>query len=153
MFPPDPLHANTKSGLADIEEQEHPRWFGPRVRAVAVVLPAERALGWAPEMMAHNNPGFDITSVDPRTGEITFIEVKGRIAGATSFFVTNNEIQHGQNAGRQYRLALVEVSPQGPEHDVVRYVDGPFRDVAVTALVKGVQFNWAKAWAEGQAPW
>ena len=87
------------------------------------------------------------------TGELVFIEVKGRIAGADTFFVTNNEIRHGQNAELQYRLALVEVSPLGPAHDTVRYVERPFTDVAVTALVKGMQFSWSKTWARGRDPW
>jgi len=72
-----------------------------------------------PERMEHNNPGFDVNSTDA-SGVTVSIEVKGRIAGAPTFTVTNQEVRYGQNAGDQYRLALVEVSPVGPEHDVVR---------------------------------
>jgi hypothetical protein len=167
--------------LAELEAQEYTRVNPPRVLAVALVVPqgllqqaagqptidtyevelramqavhaAERALGRLPEAMEPNNPGFDITSADPATAQLIFIEVKGRIAGAETFFVTNHEIRHGQNAGRQYRLALVEVSPHGPAHDTVRYVESPFDDVAVTALVKGVTFAWGKTWAQGREPW
>src|SRR5262249_41301543 len=167
--------------LGELEAEEYTRVNPPRVLAVSLVVPdgllqqlagqppidtyeievralqavhaAERALGRAPEAMEPNNPGFDITSLDEATGELIFIEVKGRIAGADTFYVTNHEIRHGQNAGRQYRLALVEVNPRGQAHDTVRYVESPFDDVSVTTLVTGVQFAWRKTWARGRDPW
>jgi len=167
--------------LSELESQEYTRVNPPRVLAVALVAPqglldqmegrpivdtyevevramqavnaAERALGRVPQAMDHNNPGFDITSSDESNGQLVFIEVKGRIEGAEDFFVTNHEIRHGQNTGSQYRLALVEVSPLGPAHDLVRYVENPFDEVNVPSLVKGVQFSWPKTWASGRDPW
>ena len=167
--------------LGELESQEYTRVNPPRVLAVALVAPqglldqmegrpivdtyevevramqavnaAERALGRVPQAMDHNNPGFDITSSDESNGQLVFIEVKGRIEGAEDFFVTNHEIRHGQNTGSQYRLALVEVSPLGPAHDLVRYVENPFDEVNVPSLVKGVQFSWPKTWASGRDPW
>ena len=53
--------------------------------------------------MAHNNPGYDLVSVD-EDGHLVHIEVKGRVVGANEFFVTNREIRVGQNADH-YRLA------------------------------------------------
>jgi hypothetical protein len=123
------------------------------IRALRAVEAAERRLGRTPEPMEHNNPGFDLNSTDNATGGTVSIEVKGRIAGASTFFVTNQEIRYGQNAGDQYRLALVEVSPAGPAYDVVRYVERPFDNVSLTALVRGVQFEWARTWAAGREPW
>ena len=81
-------------------------------RAIAAVLEAERRLGRDPEVMPHNNPGYDIRSLTP-DGHYVFVEVKGRIAGSENFAVTRNEVLLGKSADR-YRLALVEVSPDGP---------------------------------------
>ena len=46
--------------------------------AVNAVMAIERELGREPEEQDHFNPGFDILSKDPITGELLFIEVKGR---------------------------------------------------------------------------
>jgi len=120
-------------------------------RAVATVLAAERAIGRHPEEMPHNNPGFDIRS---RTddGHWVFLEVKGRIAGAEDFIVTRNEVLYGKNADR-YRLALVRVSPDGPEHDEIRYLVDPFAGFEFGDFAAdGVRGDWAKEWAKGGPP-
>jgi hypothetical protein len=67
--------------------------------------------------------------------------------------VTNQEIRYGQNSQPDYRLALVKVSPDGPEYDEVRYVDNPFDGINVTTLMKGVEFAWTRSWASGLDPW
>ncbi len=121
------------------------------LRALHAVMDAERRLGREPEVMAHNNPGYDMRSVDAE-GHLVHIEVKGRVAGAGEFFVTNREIRVGQNADH-YRLALVEVSQDDPSHDRVRYVRDPFAELKVTALVNGVQFKWKDVWDRGHQPW
>jgi hypothetical protein len=176
----DRLRTTLARRLAEFEAQEHLQPKPPHVLAVAVVVPrglldrlmgqtpidttvveqramqavlaAERALGRDPITAESNNPGYDITSVDPPTDELLFIEVKGRIAGAATFHVTKNEILHAQNTGAQYRLALVEVSPQGPEHDVVRYVANPFDELGITSMVRSMEISWFTVWAMGQAP-
>jgi hypothetical protein len=119
-------------------------------RAVEIVVEAERQLGRVPQVMSHNNPGYDVRSADP-DGQLIHIEVKGRTAGHDSFFVTNREIRAGQNADN-YRLALVEFD--GPDATVgrVRYVSDPFADVKVSALVNGVQFKWPQMWSRGSEP-
>src|SRR5690606_11587001 len=50
-------------------------------RAIEAVTAAEVALGRIPRVMEHNHPGYDIESKDPTTGDLYFIEVKGRIEG------------------------------------------------------------------------
>jgi hypothetical protein len=125
--------------LADVEQ-----------RAVQAVVEAERRLGRAPEVMAHNNPGYDVRSTDP-DGHLVHIEVKGRAAGIDDVFVTNREIRVGQNAD-DYRLALVEVDPDVPALDQVRYLRSPFEDLRLTALVNGVQFKWKEMWSRGEDP-
>lgn len=176
----DRLRETLNRRLAEFEAQEHLQPKPPRVVAMAVVVPrglldratgqtpidttvveqramqavlaAERALGREPTPAEPNNPGYDITSVDPPTDELLFIEVKGRVAGSASFHITKNEILHAQNTGPQYRLALVEVSPEGPEHDVVRYVANPFDDLGITSMVRSMEISWARMWAKGQEP-
>lgn len=119
-------------------------------RAVAAVVAAERALGRDPEVMPHNNPGYDIRS---RTtdGLTVFIEVKGRIAGSEDFDVTRNEVLFAKNADR-YRLALVRVSPDGPEHDELRYITQPFKDFEFGDFAAdAVRGDWPAMWARGGA--
>ncbi|GED97175.1 helicase-related protein [Gordonia crocea] len=123
-------------------------------RAVDLALASERALGRSPEEMAHNNKGFDIRSTTPGTADPTvFLEVKGRVEGADSVFVSYNEVLHALNTGQQHRLVLVSVSPDGPEHDEIRYLTDYFSDVHLgDADVAGVQLQWKKVWAKGLPP-
>ena len=74
--------------------------------------------------MAHNHPGYDIRSVEPDK-TVVRIEVKGRIAGADDFVITRNEVLTAKNLGGDYRLALVEVSPDGPDDDQIRFFMRP----------------------------
>ena len=94
-------------------------------RAVDAVLAVEERLGRRTEEMPHNHPGYDIRSTS-RDGTVTFIEVKGRISGADSFIVTQNELRFAANVPDSYLLALVDVSPDGPVHDQVRYLRRPY---------------------------
>jgi hypothetical protein len=68
--------------------------------------------------------GYDIESRVPGTGRLRFIEVKGRVAGATTVTLTKNEILTALNKPEEFILALVEV-----EGDTARapvYVRQPF---------------------------
>jgi superfamily II DNA or RNA helicase len=121
-------------------------------RAVERVLQEERRLGRIPEEMAHNNPGYDIRSrtVDDHW---VFIEVKGRIAGADDFHVTRTEVLTGKNSGANYRLALVRVHPDGPDHDDVRYIVDPFKNVDFGSFdATELGGDWKKTWIRGGAP-
>ncbi|MEU3630904.1 helicase-related protein [Streptomyces fradiae] len=120
-------------------------------RAIEAVLAAERMLGRRPEEMPHNNPGYDIRSLT-EDGHWVFIEVKGRILGAEDFHVTRNEVLYGKNADR-YRLALVTVHPDGPEHDEVRYLTEPFKGFDFGDFAAdGVRGDWTQMWSRGGAP-
>jgi len=121
-------------------------------RAVDLVLATERRLGRQPVEQARNNPGFDILSARKADDPIR-IEVKGRIAGATDFFVTHNEVITGLNAAPRYRLALVEVSPDGAAHDRVCYVENPFAGFDVGDFnANGHYGDWGKTWTRGKEP-
>jgi superfamily II DNA or RNA helicase len=121
-------------------------------RAVDAVLAAERSLGRQPQEMPHNNPGYDIAS-RAGDGHLVFIEVKGRVAGAEDFWVTKTEALTGKNAATGFRLALVSVHRDGPEHDEVRYIVNPFRDIDFGDFnATGLVGDWQKEWARGGSP-
>jgi len=120
-------------------------------RAVAAVIRAEVWLGRRCEEQHHNNPGFDLKSFTT-DGHLLLIEVKGRISGASTVTVTRNEILTGLNTER-FILALVEVSPEGPAHDTVRYVRHPFTGTEQTYFdMTSVNFDWDKLWTRGAVP-
>lgn len=121
-------------------------------RAIEAVLAAERSLGRQPQEMPHNNPGYDIRSVgdDSRT---VMIEVKGRIAGSADFTITHNEVLAAKNLGDAYRLALVEVSLDGPHADQLRYLSRPFDGTATDDFrITKLTLGWRKTWQEGARP-
>ncbi|MEV0403012.1 helicase-related protein [Actinoallomurus sp. NPDC050550] len=122
-------------------------------RGIELVLAVERALGREPQEQPFDNPGYDILSLPRDGGHSIRIEVKARIEGAEDFYVTHNEILTGKNAAPHYRLALVTVSPAGPEHDQVRYVAAPFTGVDFGDLAAtGIRASWPKTWTVGTAP-
>jgi superfamily II DNA or RNA helicase len=121
-------------------------------RAVTAVLAAERSLGRHPLEMPHNNPGYDIRSTT-EDGHLVLIEVKGRVTGGEEFWVTKTEALTGKNAAIGYRLALVSVHPDGPDHDEVRYIVDPFREVDFGDFTAtGMSGRWVKEWARGGDP-
>jgi hypothetical protein len=73
------------------------------------VMNLERRLGNEPRDVSSENLGWDIESRDGATGRLRFIEVKGRIASATTVTVTRNEILAGFNKPDQFILAVVKV--------------------------------------------
>ena len=116
------------------------------------VVAVERSLGRRPRVMPHNNPGFDIHSIDPN-GPALFIEVKGRIEGGTQFTVTQNELHHAENIPESYVLAMVEVSLDGPAHDVVRYLRQPFgSELRLPFDTTSANLDWTKYWTRAGDP-
>uniref|UniRef100_UPI0028DB6E4A helicase-related protein n=1 Tax=uncultured Bifidobacterium sp. TaxID=165187 RepID=UPI0028DB6E4A len=125
-------------------------------RAVALTMAAERALGRHPTEMPHNNKGYDIDSRDD-LGNRILIEVKGRIdlPGADTFTVSANEVATGQSQEEHghHRLSLVRVSPDGPEHDRIRYVGHAFDHLAVSPTTTSFNEDFASYWNRGREPW
>jgi superfamily II DNA or RNA helicase len=128
-------------------------------RAIAKVLATEEALGWrATDMntLQRNHPGYDVRSERPRRseqpGDIRFIEVKGRIAGAPTVTVSRNEILTSLNEPDRFVLALVGVPPAGDE--TVRYLRRPFqgRSEDFVFEVTSVNFDWSALWARAEEP-
>jgi hypothetical protein len=78
--------------------------------------------------------GYDIESICSQTGDLRFIEVKGRRKDATTVTITKNEIIHGLNLPEQFILALAFVDGKRVE---VHYIQNAFRfepDFAVTSI-------------------
>ncbi|MDW8405822.1 helicase-related protein [Chloroflexus sp.] len=117
-------------------------------QARAIVMEVERRLGFEPVDREHEKLGYDIESRVPMTGKLRFIEVKGRIAGATTITVTKNEILTALNKPDDYFLAIVIFHDDGQHH--VHYVRQPFRrepDFGVTSVDYAIAELLARAGA------
>ncbi len=95
-------------------------------RAVAAVMQAECTLGRIPEEQQHNNPGFDILSLDPETGIRYFIEVKGHLPTTPEIRVSAVQVRQGKQNPERFRLAVVEVPHDPDAHPTVNYLVRPF---------------------------
>jgi hypothetical protein len=125
----DPPPSDVGQGAAEIEHL-----------AMDSVMAAERTLGCVPRDVSAAKVGYDIESVDPRSGRLRFIEVKGRAAGAEVIIVTRNEILTALNAGDAFILAVVAVA-NGSAHQPA-YICRPFikePDPQATAVVYRLQ--------------
>ncbi|TVU52847.1 MAG: DUF3883 domain-containing protein [Arthrospira sp. PLM2.Bin9] len=112
--------------------------------AMEAVMQKERELGYEPRDVSAEKCGYDIESVIPETGQLRFIEVKGRIEGAQTVTVTKNEILSAFNRPDSYILALVEVPS-----DRLRYVRQPFQQEPDFAA-HSINYNWQKLWGRGE---
>lgn len=96
--------------------------------AMEAVFAHERSLGFEPRDVSKENRGYDIESRYPRNhakfGQLRFIEVKGRVAGAQTVSVTKNEILTALNKPDDFILALVFIGNGGAEKP--RYLARPF---------------------------
>ncbi|MEI8290678.1 MAG: helicase-related protein [Verrucomicrobiota bacterium] len=96
--------------------------------AMEAVMAQERSFGFAPRDVSKENRGYDIESRYPanheKKGQLRFIEVKGRVAGADTVTVTKNEILTALNKPEDYILALVFVGATGAEKPL--YLMKPF---------------------------
>jgi len=104
-------------------------------RAMQAVMQRERSLGYEPRDVSAAHCGYDIESRVPATGQLRFIEVKGRVKGAESVIVTKNEILTALNMPDAFILAIVEVDG---EQTTIHYLTRPFQhkpDFAATSVV------------------
>ncbi|MGO9179412.1 MAG: helicase-related protein [Candidatus Limnocylindrales bacterium] len=74
--------------------------------AVDVAMQYERDQGRQPESVEQENRGFDVLSMDPQTGLVRFIEVKGR-AGTDLIALSSHEYGTAQRLGADYWLYAV----------------------------------------------
>ena len=118
--------------------------------AIEAVLAEEHRIGRRPKEMPPNNKGYDIESKD-QSGNLWFIEVKGRVAGAETFTITRSEIGVGRNRPDHHILALVEVVDAKASE--VRYLRHAFDDVGHLPFdTISVNLNWRTYFKRAQAP-
>ncbi len=107
--------------------------------AMEAVLDAERCQGFDPRDVSAEKAGYDLLSYDRATGQYRFIEVKGRVAGATYVTVTKNEILTGLNKQDDYWLAVVFVDgDQGRTTSLSSVPFSPQRDRLCSHLAESV---------------
>jgi SNF2 family DNA or RNA helicase len=118
-------------------------------RARAVVMEIERGLGFDPTDRELEKLGYDIESRVPGTGKLRFVEVKGRVAGASTITVTRNEILYSLNKPEDFILAIVEFTADDKHR--AHYLRQPFQrepDFGVTS----VNYDFAELLARAEPP-
>ena len=152
-----PEHTLHELGASEEPDKSRTRLFAKNTeevdrRAVNATLAAERRIGRHPHEMPHNNKGYDIRSVDAM-GQTYFIEVKGRIAGAEeTFTVTRHEVALAKSQKERHRLSLVIVSPEGAEHDQLRYIDNAFTGIIPAESTTSYNEKFKDYWDRGRSP-
>ena len=118
-------------------------------RARNIIMETERNLGFDPTDREFEKLGYDIESRVPNTGKLRFIEVKGRISGASTITVTRNEILYSLNKPEDFILGIVEFRDDDGYR--VRYVRRPFQrepDFGVTS----VNYDFTELLARAKPP-
>ena len=108
--------------LADAQDAENRREI--ERLAMRMVMETEQHLGFEPRDVSADKCGYDIESQIPGTGCLRFIEVKGRVADATTITVTRNEILTALNKPEDFILAVVQIDGDRKQ---LRYVRQPFQ--------------------------
>ena len=106
-------------------------------------------IGFEPTDREFERLGYDIESRVPGTGKLRFIEVKGRVTGASTVTVTRNEILYSLNKPDDFILAIVEFIDEATHR--VHYLRQPFQrepDFAASS----VNYNFADLIARATAP-
>ena len=118
-------------------------------RARSIIMEIERSLGFDPTDREFEKLGYDIESRVRGTGKLRFIEVKGRVSGASTVTVTRNEILYSLNKPEDFILGIVEFLDDGGHR--VHYVREPFKrepDFGVTS----VNYDFAELLARAEPP-
>ena len=118
-------------------------------RARSIIMETERNLGFDPTDREFEKLGYDIESRVPGTGKLRFIEVKGRVSGASTVTVTRNEILYSLNKPEDFILGIVEFLDDNTHR--VHYVHEPFKrepDFGVTS----VNYDFAELLARAEPP-
>ena len=114
------------------------------------VMAAERALGRHPRDVSAEKVGYDIESLDPKSGHLHFLEVKGRVDIADAITVTTNEALVGLNAGDRFVLAIVRIGSAGFAQEPV-YIRKPFDNAPMSGSSQ-TTFPIDKLLARGARP-
>jgi hypothetical protein len=105
------------AGLLNKLQNKAPSLFARQKKAVEdaamqAVMDYECRLGYEPKDVSAARLGWDIES-QAGEGKLRFIEVKGRVQGATTITVTKKEILAALNKPEDFILAVVEVTFDG----------------------------------------
>jgi superfamily II DNA or RNA helicase len=122
--------------------------------AVRTVMATEVALGRRPTEMPHENPGYDIESRVLKdgmpTGELYFLEVKGKSIGVDTVTVSATQITQSFNAPDRFILAIVPVD--GDRAKPPRYVRRPFADIRIDRSVASTNFKMSELLSRSEEP-
>lgn len=144
VAPPDTRGAEPPPSEQETEDKKRIEML-----AMEAVMKAERALGREPRDVSDQNVGYDIESKDPATGDLRFIEVKGRAHDAANVVLTRNEILRALNVPERWVLGVVLVKDEeAAEPFYVREFDWgqpSFATTHVTFAMKALK-------AQGRAP-
>ncbi len=110
--------------------------------ARAAVCTYEKERGRIAKQMAQTNPGYDITSHDPLTGEDRIIEVKGIMGewNQTGVGLSRTQFSNAQDCGDRYWLYVVE-NVSNPDHVCIH----PIRNPAMQVTSFMFDGNWREA--------
>jgi hypothetical protein len=105
------------AGLLNKLQNKAPSLFARQTKAVEdaamhAVMEHELKSGFTPRDVSREKLGWDIES-QIGEGKLCFIEVKGRVKGATTITVTKKEILAALNKPEDFILAVVEVNFDG----------------------------------------
>ena len=117
--------------------------------AVDAVMAIERKLGREPKDVGKLKIGYDVESKAPSTGELYFIEVKGRQKDAQTVTISSNEIRTGLNKPDKFILAIVVVDDAGIRD--FKYVWKPFT-IEPTFDTVSINFDIKKLLERGEVP-
>ena len=123
------------AGTSPLQPNEPVDTLESAARAREIVMAVERELGNEPIDREVEKVGYDIESRVPGTGRLRFIEVKGRVCGASTITVTKNEILYSLNKPDDFILAIVEFLDEDQHR--VHYIHRPFHrepDFGVTSV-------------------
>ncbi|MBI1792204.1 MAG: DUF3883 domain-containing protein [Acidobacteria bacterium] len=137
------LQPATTTGVQDAENRRR-----TELLAMQMVMETERRLGFEPRDVSAGKCGYDVESRIPGTGCLRFIEVKGRVAGASTVTVTRNEILTALNKPDDFILAVARID--GDERQL-HYVRKPFRREPDFG-VESVNYNLSDLLGRGEAP-
>ncbi len=118
--------------------------------AMEAVMAAELALGHKPVDVSDQKIGYDIASHNSKSGHLRFIEVKGRIDGASSVMVTRQEVITSLHEPEKFILAIVSVA--GGFAREPRYVRGPLVEREPSFLETAIQFDLAGLLERAESP-
>ncbi len=121
-------------------------------RAVEAVLAAERGIGREPTEMPHHNPGYDIESRDPESGDLYFIEVKGRIEGSDTVTVKARQVRQAQNTPDRFILAIAVVPEDEAVDPAVYYLKRPFEGTELPFGAVSINLSLPKLLERSEQP-